>query len=973
MATCATLITELTDLIDAENYKIIDNMTETKMQYEYVCIKPSVTYDFYFADIKQKFENKINAFINNTAKCSSVLSNIIYTYELTSQNMESVKKVQQLIKSGQITKFSDLKGNTDVSELIFDVIATQILNRKDNKFVLHPRIAESTHSITRLLVDNCYCQIIDMFMLFVSKYQDYFKKKWEGKSKPQIVEILKADYSNFKALLSKINTESVEKYTNSLVNNLAGTLMNIYDFSLHEQVQDVVPDSIGSLKPFFVKKITEYYTNLHPIIWMQIFKKLVDNLFIELPVTPEQILQFVSKTIMLNSGPFILKLLQMIDPLLSQEAKNKYNLNTLKYPLMTPPQVDLVLSKNIRNNDMLKRIVDVSASVGHVCIAYYVNKPSDVFIIKIIKPLSIAQSCWEYSILYNKNADASEQCEQTFIKKMLESNGAEMNVLHELENIRKGHEYYTASYNDVFSQKINVSLTTVQEKQNVMNSRSWMTFAMTLAPGYSVKELLEKKHIHADTKFRAKLHRCLDLLVFKFFINIVQNGFYHGDLHAGNIFFSYEKNQMTLIDFGAVGTIDLYSNTDDTRILLEILIQSIHFNFDGILDRLTEFLNKRCTSTVIDMNSQHYLDFKNLLIKHKFSKFNHYKEEIDKRDSYNKNVFSSERLAQEASSINNHNEPPMEITSIYSYLDYKRSGKEAIVENRDALPDLEERIGASSTISFVGVLTLLFEYYAKHGVNIALKFGEFFELQKAYILLLGVLNKAGYSSFRQNIVMQKAIMNMSNLKKLFKIKTVYHVFKVYRRESSVFNEYIKAGVPQITGPLPEHLDNQVQENQQVQQEQVNRMKMLYQQLSQKLQPSDARQMMRKRLRELSLQPPSPKRTNELVNMDAAVKIQTSIKKQMQRLEAEIRRLEVPVKPIQDNVESERITLPVNLGDSTMSDSIASVKQKAIDTYSELSSAMAPQIIALNDERKVLEKKIGSKLYNMNKSFLESHE
>src|SRR5205085_3825111 len=127
--------------------------------------------------------------------------------------------------------------------------------------------------------------------------------------------------------------------------------------------------------------------------------------------TPDEIFAFFSKCLLLNSGPFILKILQMIRPVLSDELKKKYNLTKLKYPVLTPEQADLVLNKVVYDWDMYEVLRPVSASVGHVCIVRRVDEPERKIIIKIIKPLAIAQSCWEYKTLYNVYGD-DNPCEQ---------------------------------------------------------------------------------------------------------------------------------------------------------------------------------------------------------------------------------------------------------------------------------------------------------------------------------------------------------------------------------------------------------------------------------------------------------------------------------------------------------------------------------------------------------------------------------
>ena len=173
----------------------------------------------------------------------------------------------------------------------------------------------------------------------------------------------------------------------------------------------------------------------HPIIWAQIIKGMADNVFKDLPFTPNEIFAFLSRYTLLNSGPYILKILQMIRPVLTDEIATKYNLTKLSYPLIEPNQVEMILQEIVINYSMLKVVLNRSASVGHVCIGYYVDNQAERFVIKIIKPLSIAQSCWEYKTLYDLYPVGS--CESEFIQNMLKSNGEEMNVNNEIANLNE--------------------------------------------------------------------------------------------------------------------------------------------------------------------------------------------------------------------------------------------------------------------------------------------------------------------------------------------------------------------------------------------------------------------------------------------------------------------------------------------------------------------------------------------------------
>ncbi len=80
-----------------------------------------------------------------------------------------------------------------------------------------------------------------------------------------------------------------------------------------------------------------------------------------------------------------------------------------------------MLRKVIPDWHMYHVIDTYSASVGHVIKTIRVNSPDKPFIIKVPKPKSIAQSCWEYSILHD--IFPKESCEYKFIINILKSNG----------------------------------------------------------------------------------------------------------------------------------------------------------------------------------------------------------------------------------------------------------------------------------------------------------------------------------------------------------------------------------------------------------------------------------------------------------------------------------------------------------------------------------------------------------------------
>lgn len=786
---CGNVIKKIIQSIEQANYDLAINMTEPNMSYQLVCIKPNITMDFYADSLKKSWETIINDFVDNPEKCSSLVSNLFSLYEFSGSIPtieQAQKKIQELQQPGAASKINP-------EDLILDALATMVMKSTGtNKFVFDVNMLNTFYSLIKVLGDHCYCQVVDIFKLFIEKYISKFKQQFQGKKQEEVKEILKKKFETFKKFLKDTQMPDIQAHNGRLIEDMATKLTGIFNFSVAGELDRLIPNELGSMKKFFITVIQTYFEKIHPLIWAQIFRAMIDNLFVELPVTPDEIFAFMSKHLLLNSGPFILKILQMIRPALPKELRIKYNLSSLKYPLIPPHIAEKILSRVVKNWDMYKVEMHISASVGHVCKAYNVSKPDEKIMFKIIKPLAIAQSCWEYKTLHG--ISDITKCEKDFLQNMLKSNGRELNVRNEVKNLHTGYDNYTCKYKDIYGIDMDVKLTTVQALDNIMDDKCWFAFPMSLAPGMPVSSLLEpESQLTTDTKFRAKLHRCFDLLVTKFFLSLIHGGFYHGDLHAGNIFFSYKESQMTLIDFGAVGEFNVFDDTPEVQLLLEVVVMSLFYNFDGILDNLTTLLNTKCTENNIDMNSQGYKDLKNKLIGMKYKNIANEKKEKERSAIYEKDIFSQKRIDDEIAQTKQSGGSEVKEKSIYDHYDHKLKEKEIVIENKYALPEftqiVDEKIDKESkSYSLPDVLVEILKYYSLQGVNVAIKFSEFAEFQKAYALLLGVLHSTGYSGYRVGIAIKKAIVNWKNLKKIYKVKTLYNIVRVYLRERYAYVE-----------------------------------------------------------------------------------------------------------------------------------------------------------------------------------------
>lgn len=160
-------------------------------------------------------------------------------------------------------------------------------------------------------------------------------------------------------------------------------------------------------------------------------------------------------------------------------------------------------------------------------------------------------------------------------------------------------------------------------------------------------------------------------------------------------------------------------------------------------------------------------------------------------NQYKNDIFSSKRINDEMSNEKQEQQEEIPIRSVYSYMEIRPAPKEPVVENRDELPEFTEIVGDTENKTFPKILELIIKFYAKVGINIAIKFNDFYEFQKAYALLLGVLHKVGYNSYRASIAMRKAIANVHHIKKLIHVKMVSQAIKTYVIEHKKFNEIKK--------------------------------------------------------------------------------------------------------------------------------------------------------------------------------------
>jgi len=873
--TFKNLLENLINTIDETNEEMIKNVMNTN--YDFACVKQNVKFDTYFKILSNKWNKIIDELISNKDNCKTI-SELYYIEKISKQvsnipidpSVINQKNISQQINNistdpfassqsilnnvkSYFMKFLDENYNENDSNtnIMFDVL-TDLLVTDD--IYINVNLVTTLINFSNLIKTRSICWLWDIIIFCMSakikaEFPIYDKKSLEQRK--QISQLLRSYFKEIKSMLKIINKDVMNSFFNKNLQITSNNLVNSYEMSkpnpinydfntsfVEKELNTMIPDRIGPLKCFFVDLIQYYYSLdvLHPIIWAQILRAMFINFLDNPPMSQIELFQFFSKHLLLNSGPFILKILQQVRPIMSVEQRKTYNLTKLTYPKMTKSQGNLILSKIIKDWELYNIFSEASASVGHV---FFVQNSITLekIVIKVVKPMSIIQSCYEYSKLntFFKNGTL----EQRFVHNILYSTGKEFQAKHEIEHIKNGHQYYKMNYNELYSDvDINASLTTITVKENVVIDTCWFALAMTIAPGVPLSKLLESNDdnkLSKDTTYRAYLHRCFDMLIYKFFSNIIINGFYHGDLHSGNVYFSFtnepvRKAEITIIDFGAVGTIDLFNDDPDINDLIKIIIQSIFYNYHNLFDTLTDLLNRKNINSTIDKKSDNYRKFKKSLKKIGIKNIYNYHKNASVIDIYTKSCLTSKIRTGKETSINinqtkniteednnfhhakcyssNNNSLPntniqdkttkQSIESLYDYVDIheriiKNSKITDNIGNADPLQPGDCDINTSTNvISFTEVMNMIMEFYSKSNVNIPITIPDLYELLKAYILINSLTTQINYDPLRMSIMLGKILFDYNNIGKAVKNPIiVIKMLFIYNIENKKYNKILE--------------------------------------------------------------------------------------------------------------------------------------------------------------------------------------
>ena len=785
------ILRSIEESLNSVDRKLSVDMFRSGVKYTDICARSDVSLDKFTHELYKEWSSVLSTLSGVDCPLVAKLSGAFQTGALDVDTVES--RIRELsdadVKalSAEVTKTdlqtlasnstpADAKAiairavqNQTVAEMLPVLLRSKVSRTLDDG----PMVVTD---MVRYLRDVASCRSLDISAELMQMYSD----KYITNMSPTFVR------ESLPAII-----EDIERTVNALT--VAGEKENAIrrrlSFGIRRHLEELVPDSMGKLKDFIVTIISTYYENLHPIVASHILCGITRSFIKELPTDAGDIASLFYRQTLLNSGPMILKLLQMVNAVLDVPTKRKYGLLTLRYPIIPRDTMDEIMQDILIHPQYCERIVDFSASVGHVRKYKWTNYlPKDereaTFMIKVIKPVTSAlTSCWEYELLsriFERNSD-----EDNNIRGMLVSNGEELDLTQEAKYMKEGHKKYTCTYKDIFRVNLDMTLTTIREIPGILRPGVWQGIAMEVAKGMSVASILEEPDVYLDKgQFEAALHRGMDLLVNRWIFTIINDGMYHGDLHAGNIFFSFEDRVMTIIDWGAVGVINVFERSKALNLLRHIIIYAIWDNFAGIMDSITMYLND--VGFPIDTTSAEYRRLREELAVCEIKNIElSLAQTVSSSDQY-KDIFGSRRIDSETpldcNAKQHRTRASDQKMNIYSYYDVDN---DTHCEMRDAnVPVMWEQATDSSEehTDLTMALNKLFAFYTTQQINLQSRFPELVTFQKAYALLIGVMTQINYNPFRFKTAVEKASLSWKHLPRLINIDIVVRMAGLFMSE-----------------------------------------------------------------------------------------------------------------------------------------------------------------------------------------------
>ncbi len=338
-------------------------------------------------------------------------------------------------------------------------------------------------------------------------------------------------------------------------------------------------------------KLSNYPASIQLVI-QDILNKYLNNLPLEmkkriimayLELDPSASQEELMAAVLLESGPIIQKLFQLIGQSATSESLKKV-MSQLQTQLKPVP---LEVSKNIistalgQDFALFAQAIFKNLGAASIAQAILVKTPNgEEFIIKVLKPGIPEKIHQEYGILINKVV--TQQAGKEKITQIYHNIVEELDFRSEAQYLQQGHRLYQYCQGNGFI------TTPYIPKGNFIHQN---VLVMSKAPG---------KPLSAVTSPDTQLTKLLALYQFYFLWlreALFESGFFHGDTHAGNLFLDIKNNKaqrftFTPIDFGACAQLNQHEQANIILLTLGLELNIPYFVATAVAQLATNQYDK---------------------------------------------------------------------------------------------------------------------------------------------------------------------------------------------------------------------------------------------------------------------------------------------------------------------------------------------------------------------------------------------
>ena len=293
--------------------------------------------------------------------------------------------------------------------------------------------------------------------------------------------------------------------------------------------------------------------------FIQSQKKILNNPVNRNTTQNNNILQTLCRSLLSGSGPFILKILQQINSSTNNKIAQNISVSEItrdifdNVPGLTPAELDFVCSSLDIPQSYLTNMDP--AILGSASIAEIHKTYSDEYqmpaVLKFIKPIYafffmcevdyLLTDAWKMLSHYcNNNQTHLIQCRKLlmfFIKEFMR----EFDYYNEYVNTTMGYVIYN---------KPNQNLCSVTALQCSVNP--FPVLILNYIEGSSIVSLLNTPKINI-----LEIHKMVtNLLTVWFKETLWGSGFFHSDMHLGNLLLDFKNSKLYTIDFGSCGVLN---------------------------------------------------------------------------------------------------------------------------------------------------------------------------------------------------------------------------------------------------------------------------------------------------------------------------------------------------------------------------------------------------------------------------------